>query len=190
MEHINNILNLQKFQQQVASKELCQNATNSNQWQASSRANLSTDNADNVWLAFAQIYGSAFVSQFGDLPNQIWIEELAQLSPRDVELGIKQSIRSGSGFSPSLPQFLAYCVPAIVEDVYRLEKETRIRLDAPKNVASFEVRRAEMAKIRGELKITTTSIAGKEELAQRQAAMIQTAELLAQQQEEEEGEAA
>ncbi|MEI6747108.1 MAG: hypothetical protein WCL34_14180 [Methylococcaceae bacterium] len=142
---------------------------------------LLNKNAVYVWDALSQIYGSAFVNQFGEKPSAFWSVKLAELTPVAIKNGLELCQRSGSPFAPNLPQFLAYCLPQIVEDVYRLEKATRIRLDAPRNVASLEVRRAEMAKIKTELKMTATPIAGKEELAQRQAAMIQAAELLAKQ---------
>lgn len=134
-----------------------------------------------VWRKFTEFYGSAWLSEFGEQPNQSWIEELARLSPRDVETGLNQCKRSGSNFAPRLPQFLAYCVPPIIEDVYRHERETYQRLSLPKQRASAEVRQAAMAQIRTELKIVAAPTANKEALEQRQAAMIQAAEILMKQ---------
>ena len=134
-----------------------------------------------MWRVFSQIYGSSFVTQFGEVPNDIWIEELAKFSPHDVEFGIEQCKRSGSDFAPSLPRFLAYCTPPIVEDVYKQERETRERYLLPKPKASKEVREAAMAQIRKELKILATPTTSKEALEQRQATMTQAAEILRQQ---------
>jgi hypothetical protein len=137
-----------------------------------------------VWARFAEIYGRGFLTEFGELPNQSWIAEIEQLSPQDVERGIKASQASGSDFAPRLPRFLALCKPPIVVDVYRQERETRNRLDLPRPKSSREVREIELAKIRQELKILATPTASKEALEQRKAAMIQAAEILANQQED------
>jgi hypothetical protein len=86
--------------------------------------------------------------------------------------------RSGSDFAPSLPRFLAYCVPPIVEDAKKQERETYQRLSLPKKRASAETRQAAMVQIWTELKIVATPTASKEALEQRQAAMIQAAEII------------
>lgn len=141
--------------------------------------NVSQFNALVVWRKFTEFYGSAWLSEFGEQPNQSWIEELAQLSPCDIETGLNQC----KHFAPRLPQFLAYCTPTIIEDVYRQERETRERYLLPKPKASETVRQAAMAQIRKELKILVMPTASKEALEQRQAAMIQAAENLIEQQE-------
>ena len=144
MQHVNNLLDLQKFQQQSASNKQLQNAMATQQKTSSNSTNntIAPHNAIRVWRVFSHIYGSTFVTQFGELPNQIWIEELAKFSPHDIEFGIEQCKRSGSDFAPSLPKFLAYCTPPIVEDVYRQERETRIMLDAPKRTSTADVRKS------------------------------------------------
>jgi hypothetical protein len=129
------------------------------------------------------IYGNSFTSNFGTTPNLFWIEDLAQFSPVDIQRGIEQCRRSNSPFPPNLGQFLAYCTPPIVEDVYKQERETRERYLLPKPKASETVRQAAMAQIRKELKILATPTTSKEALEQRQAAMIQAAENLIEQQE-------
>jgi len=113
---------------------------------------LDTANADYVWDRFTEFYGRGFLTEFGELPNKSWIEALGQLSPQDVERGVKASQSSGSDFAPRLPRFLAMCQPPIVEDVYRHERETQMLLERRRSVQSTpEVRRAEMAKIRAQL---------------------------------------
>jgi hypothetical protein len=150
---------------------------------SSTSPTIEPSNAIFVWREFSAIYGNAWLNEFGERPNHVWIEELAKLSPRDIETGLNQCKRSGSNFAPRLPQFLAYCVPQIVEDVYRHERETYQRLNLPKPESNPEIRRIEMAKIRTELKILVIPTASKEALEQRQAAMIQAAEILVKQHE-------
>jgi len=154
MQHISNITNLQDFQAQNASRKQLQSATEtSNQWQQSSTANLhDTANADCVWLTFGKLF-NGFATTNGELPNELWVEELAQLQPRDIQKGIEAVKRSGSDFAPSLPKFLKLCDPVIAEDVYRHERETQKLLERRRGTPAStpEVRRAEMAKIRAQL---------------------------------------
>jgi hypothetical protein len=109
-------------------------------------------NAVYVWDALAQIYGAAFTNQFGEKPNQFWNAKLSELSPSDIQFGLEQCQRSGNQFAPNLPQFLAYCTPPIVEDVYKNERETQMLLERRRSVQSTpEVRRAELAKMKADL---------------------------------------
>ncbi len=79
------------------------------------------------------MFGGGFVGTFGEFPNEIWIEELARIKPRDIQNGIEQCKRSGFEFAPSLPKFLKLCEPPIVEDVHKQLRETQEKyLDVPK----------------------------------------------------------
>lgn len=92
------------------------------------------------------------MNQFGELPNEIWIEELAKFSPRDIQNGIEAVKRSGSDFAPSLPKFLKLCEAPIVEDVYKQERETQLLLERKRNVQSTPgVRKAELEKMKASL---------------------------------------
>lgn len=103
------------------------------------------------------MYGAGFVTQFGEKPPRIWIEELGQISVRDIENGLRQCKRTASNFAPSLPQFLAYCQPVEMEDVKKKERETYQRLGLPKPESNPEIRRAEIAKMKAELRIRGVS---------------------------------
>jgi hypothetical protein len=103
---------------------------------------------------FSEFYGNAFVTAFSEVPNDSWIEELAQLSPQDVQRGVNASKRSGSDFAPSLPKFLKLCEPPIVEDVYRHERETQLLLEQRRSTpnASDDVKKQALAEMKNLLK--------------------------------------
>lgn len=107
-----------------------------------------------AWVALSEIYGTPFTNSFGAFPNRSWIDELAILSPDSVEFGLKQCKRSGNPFPPSLPQFLAYCVPVIVEDVYKKERETRKYIQRMDNIEPVrdEVKKQALAEMKNLLK--------------------------------------
>lgn len=151
MQHVSNITSLQSYQQTSSSEKRQQQSTETGQTHQS-KANVIPYNTLRVWDRFTQIYGRSFLTEFGELPNEAWIEEIEKLSPQDVERGIKASQASGSDFAPRLPRFLAMCQPPIVEDVYKQERETQLLLERRRNVQSTpEVRRAELAKMKADL---------------------------------------
>lgn len=109
-------------------------------------------NAIYVWDALAQIYGAAFTNQFGTRPNQFWNAKLSELSLVDIQFGLEQCQCSRNQFAPDLPQFLAYCTPPIVEDVYKSCRETQILLAKPKPECSEAVKNAALAEMKNLLK--------------------------------------
>lgn len=131
------------------------------------------------------MYGTQWISSFGEKANTAWASELQKLTAAEIEFGIEQCKRSGSQFVPNLPQFLAYCVPiAIDTPEQRIQaanaRAAAARLRLPRLQASEEVKNAEKAKIRallGEVKPTMNA----EDAAKKQAAMLEAAQRLLEQ---------
>lgn len=126
-----------------------------NKEQAYSKANAAEPhNAIQVWKAMGFIYGNAFISNFGEVPNQFWIEDLARILPRDIERGIEQCRRNASPFPPNLGQFLEMCKPPIVEDVYKQERETQLLLERRRSTpkANDDVKKQALAEMKNLLK--------------------------------------
>lgn len=99
----------------------------------------------------SEMFGSGWVSQFGESPTQLWVDSLAQLSSADINRGLNAVLTSRAKYAPNLPIFLGYCTAPIVEDVYKQERDTYARLSAPKPERNAEVRRAAILKMKEEL---------------------------------------
>lgn len=106
-------------------------------------------NAIYVWEKFKSIFGGSFLAGFGELPDSVWIEAMAQLSEKDINAGLNKVLRGGYDFAPSLSKFLKLCEPETVEDVYKNERETYLMIENRKTIQrSSEVRKAEIAKMK------------------------------------------
>ena len=151
MKQVTEVINLESFRQ---SKELERLAMSDSQQrkQSTQSTQLSPTNAVSVWEAFSQIFGQTFVNQWGEIPNDIWIEELAALSAQDVEIGIEASKRSGSDFAPSLPKFLAYCVKDSGDTpehkAFKAQCEAMAKNRGLPKPSNPDIRKAEIAKMK------------------------------------------
>ena len=107
------------------------------------------ENAFYVWEKMRGIFGNAFTSAFSEIPTDLWIEAMAQLSEKDINAGLNKVLRGGYDFAPSLSKFLKLCEPETVEDVYKQERETYLMLENRKTIQkSSEVRKEEIAKMK------------------------------------------
>lgn len=155
MQHISNITNLQSYQAMNNSE---QKRRQSGETQTSSKANAVPYNTLRVWDKFSQIYGRGFLTEFGDIPNDSWIEEIEKLSPADVERGIKASQALGTDFAPRLPKFLKLCEPPIVEDEKKQERETYEKLRLPRPPASEAIKNKALADMKNLLKFKPNQV--------------------------------
>jgi hypothetical protein len=104
-----------------------------------------------VWVTMAEIYGSQWLNEYGDVPNHQWTLEIRQLTRRQVTRGIEKCKHSGSPFVPRLPQFLSYCNGEMTAEQKAFAnqlKQTREMLALPKPEPSEEIRKAEILKIK------------------------------------------
>lgn len=68
---------------------------------------------DRLWQRMAEIYGSGFVNQFGDLGGdgyETWLRGLSDLAPERIKFGIEKAVKSNSPYPPNLATFRSYCV--------------------------------------------------------------------------------
>jgi hypothetical protein len=65
--------------------------------------------ANRFWEAMEEIYGKAWVKQFGDKPTQIWTRKLYELGVEKITIGIDELIYNNHKFPPSLPEFIRAC---------------------------------------------------------------------------------
>jgi len=68
-----------------------------------------TQIANRFWAAMEEIYGKAWVKQFGDKPTQIWTRKLYELGMEKIASGIDYLIDNNYKFPPSLPEFTKVC---------------------------------------------------------------------------------
>ena len=67
-----------------------------------------------LWIRFSDIYGSAFTSQFSEMPTQIWDMALDGMTPSMISKGLSKMIADPrfETFPPKPPQFRRLCLPA------------------------------------------------------------------------------
>lgn len=68
---------------------------------------------EELWTRMLAIYGHRWESNYGRVPTGIagdtWAAGLSALDPRALGRGLDACLRSGDGWPPSLPEFLAMC---------------------------------------------------------------------------------
>ncbi len=186
MQHVSN--HLKNFQpsnernSQIPSTKTSLSTTTPQQTAIKSSNNV----VAHFWRAMTQMYGAQWISSFGEKANAAWTSELQKLTAAEIELGIEQCKRSGSQFVPNLPQFLVYCVPIETDTPEQRIQAANAgaaaaRLRLPRPQASEEVKNAEKAKIRALLGEVSKPTLNAEDAAKKQAAMIEAASRLLQQ---------
>lgn len=104
-----------------------------------------------VWVTMAEIYGSQWLNEYGDVPNQQWTLEICKLTSLQVIKGIEKCKRSGSPFVPRLPQFLSYCRDEMTAEqraFARQLRQTREILALPRPESNPEIRKTEILKMK------------------------------------------
>jgi hypothetical protein len=130
-----------------------ENAQWRNGEQTTTSSTSNPEKAFYVWDKMKGIFGNGFTSSFGEIPSQLWIESMSALSEKDINAGLNKVLRGGYDFAPNLSKFLKLCTPETVEDVYKTERETYLMLENRKTIqSSAEVRKAEIAKMKAELR--------------------------------------
>jgi len=59
-----------------------------------------------LWKYFSRYYGAAFVSQYGDMPNEVWLYELRNLTAEQYREGINNLSHHEGAFAPNPGEFL------------------------------------------------------------------------------------
>jgi hypothetical protein len=62
-----------------------------------------------LWLTLSEIYGSQFVSSYGEEPSMGWFGVLADMSLDQLATGLRAAAKSGKSFAPNGVEFRALC---------------------------------------------------------------------------------
>lgn len=90
-----------------------------------------------MWEGLKQIFGTSFVTIYGDVPSPLWVAEIARLTETEVRLGLAALSRAKREYPANLTEFVEACRP-----------KKRVRyLGVPTNPA-------EMRKVLGPIKAT------------------------------------
>lgn len=66
-------------------------------------------NAARVWKSLGEMFGLVkFQQQFGDEPNEMWIDACSELTHVQIREALRKVRNSGSQWPPNLPEFMAY----------------------------------------------------------------------------------
>lgn len=74
------------------------------------------DRALEVWKNLCEMFGSKFVSNYGENPSQMWIAAINGFKDYEVQRGLRKLLYKGSGTPPTLPQFVSACKYSDDED--------------------------------------------------------------------------
>ena len=107
---------------------------------------------ERFWQAMTEMYGSQWVNEYGEKPNNMWREELEQMTTQQIKCGIERCKQARSPYVPRLPQFLAWCDELDGDTAEQKAFKARCvdveALRLPKPPASQEIRKAALAKIK------------------------------------------
>jgi hypothetical protein len=95
-----------------------------------------------VWMLLAQTWGARFLEQYGTTPNDAWAAALANIEPQAAKHALHKLIDEGSGFPPTLPEFVVHArtfrpvcpVVDINQGRARIEKQTTDPETAKRNI--------------------------------------------------------
>ncbi len=111
------------------------------------RAAPDSERVVKLWQTFTRMYGHAFVSQYGEKPDQVWAWAIARTSDEEVKRGLEGCLEAGGEFPPSLPKFMEYCNPPPAGVRFLgTPVDPRYLLDTPK--ASLETAQKHIANMR------------------------------------------
>ena len=69
-----------------------------------------TDVMEKLWMRMSEIYGRAFVSQYGSAPTESWERLLTGISPQQIARGLEGLLTWNSDFPPNAVQFRSLCL--------------------------------------------------------------------------------
>ncbi|MBF0260434.1 MAG: hypothetical protein HQL97_01180 [Magnetococcales bacterium] len=86
---------------------------------------------DAIWRSFGEWFGAAWTTHHGLADNGVWIRDLSDLKPYQIERGLHAVLESGMDSPPSLPKFRKLCLgdddlsdyPPEFADIIREEQE-------------------------------------------------------------------
>jgi len=68
-------------------------------------SNWSDKHYDQIWSRLHEMFGQRFTKDYGDKPNETWREALSGLTFDQAAHAIRESVRLGDTFPPTLAQF-------------------------------------------------------------------------------------
>jgi hypothetical protein len=101
---------------------------------------MNQQQTETVWTLLAQTWGAKFLEQYGAKPNDAWASTLANVEPEAARHALKQLINEGSGFPPTLPEFIAHArtfrpaCPVVNINQQRVERQTTDPETAKRNI--------------------------------------------------------
>ena len=80
---------------------------------AFSKGSLKDHHFDRLWQRMIETYGNKWTSNYGFVPNQSWIDGLADMCIEDIITGLHRlkSFQNDEGWPPTLLQFRDLCRP-------------------------------------------------------------------------------
>jgi hypothetical protein len=79
------------------------------------------------------MYGQRFLRDFGDSPPEPWISACGALKDHEIKRGLARLANTGSGSSPTLPQFVKACRTVGEDDGPKGPRGTRESLPPPQH---------------------------------------------------------
>ena len=64
---------------------------------------------EQVWAALTDMYGSKFMTAYGDKPSQMWTVAINGFKEHEIQRGLRKLLHKGAGTPPTLPQFVVAC---------------------------------------------------------------------------------
>jgi hypothetical protein len=107
-----------------------------NEW---SRSSL--DRATLVWASLTGMYGTRLTRDFGESVPEPWRSAVNTLSDAQIQRGMRRLTATGSGSTPTLPQFVKAC-RASGDDEYTARPDTTC---LPQPQITWQVRNGNMA---------------------------------------------
>jgi len=72
-------------------------------------SNTGTSVINKLWVRMSQIYGAKWVSNYGEVPTQPWINLISNMPHEKIAHGLNEIIKEGDNWPPSLSKFNRMC---------------------------------------------------------------------------------
>ena len=72
-------------------------------------SNTGTSVINKLWVRMSQIYGAKWVSNYGEVPTQPWINLINNMPHEKIAHGLNEIIKEGDNWPPSLSKFNRMC---------------------------------------------------------------------------------
>lgn len=84
-----------------------------------------------LWAALADAYGNAFTNQFGDEPNDTWVDGLSQFDGQQVVDAVGRLITRGETYAPNLATVMGEIQQAKAPNQHLMYRSAQEALSAP-----------------------------------------------------------